>query len=210
MKVFVTIFLCLQLANRGTCKLSDQMEDTTQHLMDLLYLIKEMPYKSTLSWHCDNIKSCANDFTYLLANPKSTAARSNFLECYKIIGDVRAIGRYLSGKATFGPYPFFEIYEYHKIDEYSKGQALETIFQYLYSNFIDGCNLVVATERMMFNHNSTLYRDECLNTVRDINSYMTDLYRKANVPLIVIDSSFQGDQIVKEPKIQNVSATHKN
>lgn len=65
MKVFVTIFLCLQLANRGTCKLSDQMEDTTQHLMDLLYLIKEMPYKSTLSWHFDNIQSCANDFTYL-------------------------------------------------------------------------------------------------------------------------------------------------
>lgn len=140
MKVFVTMFLYLQLANRGTCKLSDQMEDTTQHLMDLLYLIKEMHYKATLSWHIYNIQSCANDFNYLLANPKSAAARSNFLKCYDIIGDVRAIGRYLSGKANFGPYPLFEIHVYHKKDEYSKGQALETIFQYPYSNFIDGGN----------------------------------------------------------------------
>ena len=185
MKVVLTIFLCLLLSNRSTCKLSDQMEDTTQQLKDLLFLLNEKSDNVTLSLHIENIQSCMTDYNNLLLNPNSAAARSNFLKCHKIIGDVRVIGRYLSGKATFGPYPLFEIHVYHKKDEYSKGQALETIFQYLYSNFIDGCNLVVATERMMFNHNSTLYRDECLKTARAINSYMTNLYRKANVPLIV-------------------------
>lgn len=168
MKVVLTIFLCLLFSNRSTCKLSDQMEDTTQQLKDLLFLLNEKSDNVTLSLHIENIQSCMTDYNNLLLNPNSAAARSNFRKCNDIIGNVLEVWRYISG-----PFLFSEFYRQE--DGTSKRQAIETFFLHLYTNFVDGCTILVTTEKT-FNPSSTLYRDECWKMVEDINSSMKDFY----------------------------------
>lgn len=157
--------------------ISQQLEDLIfviyNGLEDLIFvIINGLPYKITISQHIDKIQSCKTDFKNIWHNPNSTAARSIFEKCHKIIGNVRASGRYLSGQASIRPYPFFEIY--HEKDGYYNGQAIGTMFRYtsiyLYTNFI-GCALIaVAVERMVFNQTSALYRIECWKEVEDIYS----------------------------------------
>lgn len=81
------------------------------------------------------------------------------------------------------------------------------MFRYLYTNFIDGCTLAVAAERMLYNGTSTLYRDECWKTVEDINSYMRHFYRKC---ITNSCSSFlsQVTKLFQESEIRNVSAAY--
>lgn len=171
---FVKVQEMINKLRKSIKELHNKLNYISQQLEDLLFVINELPYKITLSQHIDKIRSCKTDFNNLLRNPNSTAARSIFEKCHEIISNVRAIGRFLSGQASIGPYPFFEIY--HEKDGYYNGQAIETMFRYLYTNFIDGCTLAVAAERMLYNGTSTLYRDECWKTVEDINSYMRHFY----------------------------------
>lgn len=78
-------------------------------------------------------RSHMNVESYFTANKRGS---------YDIIGNVRAIGGYLSGHAIVGLPPFFELYR-HK-DGYYRGPAIKTMFQYLYTYFIDGCTIVVT------------------------------------------------------------------
>lgn len=88
-------------------ELHNKLDYITQQLEDLLFLVSELPYKIAISQHIDKIRSCKTDFDNLLGNPNNTAALSIFKKCHNIVGSIRAIGRYLSGKASIGPYPFF-------------------------------------------------------------------------------------------------------
>lgn len=187
-------------------ELHNKLDYITQQLEDLLFLVSELPYKIAISQHIDKIRSCKTDFNNLFGNPNNTAALSIFKKCHNIVVSVRAIGRYLSGKASIGPYPFFEIY-YEK-DGYYRGQAIETMFRYLYTNFIDGCILIVAAERMVYNQTSALYRDECWKTFGEINSYMTKFYRKCMTKSC---SSFlsQVSKLFQTYQIKNTSAALK-
>lgn len=155
-----------------------KLDYTTQLVEHLINLMNQQPYKISLSQHVEKIKSCKIDLENVLQKPTSTAARENFQKCYDIIGNVRAIGGYLSGHAIVGLPPFFELYR-HK-DGYYRGPAIKTMFQYLYTYFIDGCTVVVAAERYSFYRSSTINKDECLKTVADINSYIRNIFT-ANV-----------------------------
>lgn len=157
-------------------KLHEKLDYTTQLVESLINLINEQPYKISISQHIEQIKSCKTDLENVLQTPTSIAARENFRKCYVIMNNVRAIGGYLSGQAIIGLHPFFESYR-HK-DGYYKGYAIKTMFQYLYTHFIDGCTVVVTAERIQFNQTSTIYRDECWKTVSEIYLYMRDFYRK--------------------------------
>lgn len=157
-------------------KLHEKLDYTTQLVESLISLINEQPYKISISQHIEQIKSCKTDLENVLETPNSIAARENFRKCYVIMNNVRAIGGYLSGQAIIGLHPFFESYR-HK-DGYYNGYAIKTMFQYLYTHFIDGCTVVVTAERIQFNQTSTIYRDECWKTVSEIYRYMREFYRK--------------------------------
>lgn len=157
--------------------ISQQLEDLIfviyNGLEDLIFvIINGLPYKITISQHIDKIQSCkliSKTFGIIQIVQRLVASLKNVI---KIIGNVRASGRYLSGQASIRPYPFFEIY--HEKDGYYNGQAIGTMFRYtsiyLYTNFI-GCALIaVAVERMVFNQTSALYRIECWKEVEDIYS----------------------------------------
>lgn len=186
-------------------KLHDKLDYTTQLVENLINLINEQPYKISLSQHIEKIKSCKTDLENVLQTPTSNAARENFRKCYNIIDNVRAIGGYLSGQAIIGLHPFFELYQ-HK-EGYYRGFAIKTMFQYLYTYFIDGCSVVVTAERIEFNQSSTLYRDECWKTVADINSYMKGFFRKC----IMHSCSWflpQATTLLKNPEIVNASSAN--
>lgn len=147
-------------------KLHEKLDYTTQLVESLISLINEQPYKISISQHIEQIKSCKTDLENVLETPNSIAARENFRKCYVIMNNVRAIGGYLSGQAIIGLHPFFESYR-HK-DGYYNGYAIKTMFQYLYTHFVDGCTVVVTAERIQFNQTSTIYKDECWKTVSEI------------------------------------------
>lgn len=185
-------------------ELHHQLQYTTQLVELLIELTKEQPYKLALSQHIEQIKSCKVDLDNVLQQPNSKAALENFKKC-NIIGNVRAIGGYLSGHAVVGSPPFFELYR-HK-GGYYKGLAIKTMFHYLYSYFIDGCTVVVAAERIAFGKSSKIYRDECWKTVEDINSYMKDFYRKcitASCPWFYS----QARELLNKPEIVNISSAN--
>lgn len=186
-------------------ELHNKLDYTAQLVENLINLIQEQPYKISLSQHIEKIKSCKTDLENVLQQPTSTAARENFRKCYNIIDSVRAIGGYLSGHAIVGLHPFFELYR-HK-EGYYRGLAIKTMFQYLFTHFIDGCTVVVTAERIKFNQSSQLYKDECLNTVKDINSYMKSFYRKC----IMQSCSWflsQATALLKTPDIVNASSAN--
>lgn len=186
-------------------KLQDKLDYTTQLVEHLIDLIKEQPYKISLSQHVEKIKSCKTDLENVLQSPTSTAAQENFQKCYNIIENVRAIGGYLSGYNIIGLPPFFELFR-HK-DGYYGGLAIKTMFQYLYSYFVDGCTVVVTAERIAFNRSSTLYKEGCLKKIEDINSYMEEFYRKC----ITRSCSWfhsQTTDLLNEPEIKDASSAY--
>lgn len=81
------------------------------------------------------------------------------------------------------------------------------MFQYLYTYFIDGCTVVVAAERYSFYRSSTLYKDECLKTVADINSYIRNFYRK-----FITQSCYwfhsQTTELFKRPEVVDVPSAN--
>lgn len=186
-------------------EIHSKLDYTTQLVENLINLINEQPYKISLSQHVEKIKSCSTELENILQQPTSTAARENFRKCYNIIDNVRAIGGYLSGHAIIGLQPFFELYR-HK-EGYYRGLAIKTMFQYLYTYFIDGCTVVVTAERIAFNQSSTLYKDECWKTVADIYSYMKGFYRKC----IMQSCSWflsQATDLLKRPEIVDASSAN--
>lgn len=182
-----------------------KLDYTTQLVEHLINLMNQQPYKISLSQHVEKIKSCKIDLENVLQKPTSTAARENFQKCYDIIGNVRAIGGYLSGHAIVGLPPFFELY-LHK-DGYYRGSAIKTMFQYLYTYFIDGCTVVVAAERYSFYRSSTINKDECLKTVADINSYIRNFYRKCITQSCYWFHS-QTTELFKRPEVVDVSSAN--
>eukprot|EP00105_Crassostrea_gigas_P033954 XP_019918102.1 PREDICTED: uncharacterized protein LOC105348796 [Crassostrea gigas] len=186
-------------------ELHGKLDYTTQIVEHLIHLMNQQPYKISLSQHVEKIKSCKTDLENVLQKPTSTAARENFRKCYDIIGNVRAIGGYLSGHAIVGLPPFFELYR-HK-DGYYRGPAIKTMFQYLYTYFIDGCTVVVAAERLAFCRSSTLYKEECLKTVADINSYIRNFYRKCITQSCYWFHS-QATELFNRPEVVDVSSAN--
>lgn len=166
-----------QLHNRFD-NLYSKLDYTTEKVEELFDVIDQQTYKVSFTPHINRIKSCMTDFDNFLQKQNSTAARDNFGKCYNIIDDVRALFNPLSGHSIIGLRPYFELYR-HK-DGYYNGLAIKTLFQYLYRHFIDGCTGLVAAERFKFNQSSTLYRDECLKMIEDINLYMESFYRKCS------------------------------
>lgn len=194
-----------QLHNRLD-NLHRKLEYTNEKVDELFDVIKQQSYKILITGHVNQIRSCMTDFNIFLQKPNSTAARENFGKCYNIIDNVRVIYDYLSGHPIIGLPPFFELYR-HK-DGYYHGLAIKTLFQYLYRHFIDGCTALVAAERFKYNQSSTLYSDECLKMVENINSYMESLYRKcfdASCPWFLS----QVAELLRRPEIVDVSSALK-
>lgn len=194
-----------QLHNRFD-NLYSKLDYTTEKVEELFDVIDQQTYKVSFTPHINRIKSCMADFNNFLQKQNSTAARENFGKCYNIIDDVRALFNPLSGHSIIGLRPYFELYR-HK-DGYYNGLAIKTLFQYLYRHFIDGCTGLVAAERFKFNQSSTLYRDECLNMIEDINLYMESFYRKcseASCPWFLPHVT----ELLRRPEIVDVSSALK-
>lgn len=190
-----------QLHNRLN-NLYSKLDYTNKKVEELFGVIDQQTYTISLTTHIKRIRSCMTEFNTFFQKPNSTAARENFKKCYNIIEDVRAINDSLSGHPIIGLLPFFELYR-HK-DGYYNGLVIKTLFQYLYRHFIDGCTGLVAAERLEYNQ-SSIYRDECLKMIKDINSYMESFYRKsfeASCPWFLPHAT----ELLRRPEIVNVSS----
>lgn len=166
--------------------------------------VEHQPYKIVLSRHTDKIESCKTEHKNMLQQPNSIAAIENFKKCDDIIFAARAIGRYLSGYPILGLKPILEYYTKGKT---CNGLQIKNMFQYLYTSFIDGCNIAVTHERITYNQSSTLYKDECLQMVDKIESYTRYFFGRC---INVSCSSFyeQVAQLLKGQDIVNASSAN--
>lgn len=157
-------------------KVHSMLDYTKQLAEDMHRLLKEKSYFELFNQNIEEIQSCNTDLQYVFKDPTHMVARENLKKCYNIMSNVRAIGRYLSGKPIVGSKPFFESFYYD--DGSCKGKDIETIFRGIYTNFIDGCTVVVTAERMLHYNLSTIYRDECWAVNKNISAYMSSFYGK--------------------------------
>lgn len=194
-----------ETANGPIKKLLSAFEKLYNKLDYSFHEVERQPYKIVLSRHTDKIESCKNDHKNMLQQPSSIAAIENFKKCDDIMHDARAIGRYLSGHSLIDLKP---ILEYYMKDNICNGLQIKNMFQYLYTFFIDGCNIAVTHERITFNQSSTLYKDECIQMVDDIESYTRYFFGRC---IKASCSSFyeQVEKLLKGKDILNVSSANK-
>lgn len=166
--------------------------------------VERQPYKIVLSRHTDKIESCKNDHKNMLQQPSSIAAIENFKKCDDIMHDARAIGRYLSGHSLIDLKP---ILEYYMKDNICNGLQIKNMLQYLYTFFIDGCNIAVTHERITFNQSSTLYKDECIQMVDDIESYTRYFFSRC-IKASCSSLYEQVENLLKEQNTVNASSVN--
>lgn len=165
------------------------------------HMAEKQPYKIVLSRHINKIESCKIDHRNFLQQPTSIAAIENLKKCDDIILDARTLWRYLSGHSILGLKPIFE---YYTKDKSCNGLQINNMFQYLHTVFVDGCAIAVTNERIAFNQSSTLYRDECLQMVEDIEQYIRYFFDQCtNMSCSTFDE--QVTQVLNGPEIVNTS-----
>lgn len=161
---------------RGIERVHSMLEYTKKLLEAAFRLIKVKSYFDSFNHHIEIIDSCITDLQYVFKDPTDMVVRENVQNCYNIMIDVRALGRYLCGNPVIGSKPLFD-YFYNE-DGSCKGEDIVMIFRALYAKFIDGCIVTTTAERMKHTNWSTIFRDECWGMNKNISAYMSSFYGK--------------------------------
>nr|XP_022288112.1 uncharacterized protein LOC111100476 isoform X2 [Crassostrea virginica] len=148
-------------------------------LNSLLIRLEKSIYQNALTRYIDKINSCKKDYFNYVANP-SDAAKRNLVKCSDIMESVRPLGNLLSGQRIFDSHPLFDLYK--DGEGVCNGSAIESISKNLFADYVIGCTVASTIEAFENGVNTTLYGNECKDTISKVITYMRRLYSDCALP----------------------------